>query len=273
MTNRDKTRKVNTTTPSAARQYHLRLAGGEAVPDADRDLARRFDELFPHADTCVLHLRAFLIRAVRFMTDNGIRQFLDIGSGLPTGNTHDIARDRIPDARVVYVDNDPETVDHSRDLLLRQKALTSTAIIAGDLRNPDDIFAHPAARRLINFDEPLGVLLVSVLPFVPDSVRPRKLLARLYDFLPSGSYIAMTHGSPDDADPQIQQQLAAATTLYGQTFTPVTLRSRAQFAHLFSGFELVDPGITYAPDWHPDTTVDTTDPTRPCILAAIGYKP
>ncbi|MFE9328175.1 SAM-dependent methyltransferase [Nocardia sp. NPDC052278] len=266
-------REIDSKTPSAARMYHLYLTG-EAVFDADRVFGDQVFELFPLAHTWAQHNRAFLARSVQFMANQGIQQFLDVGSGLPTGgNTHEIARQIAANARVVYVDNDLEAVTRAYELLDRANALDITAIIDADLRDPIRIFEHPDTQRLINLGDPVGLLLVSVLPFISDSSRPLEVLARLREYLPSGSYIAMTHVSVDEASPEIREQLGAAAALYDNTSDPATLRSRTQFTEFFDGFNLVDPGITYAPDWRPDVPVNTKDPARPCNFAAIGYKP
>ncbi|WP_433574219.1 SAM-dependent methyltransferase [Nocardia brasiliensis] len=266
-------REIDTQKPSAARMYHYYITG-TAIFDADRILGEKVFEQFPHAHTWAVHNRAFLARATRFMVGRGIRQFLDIGSGLPTGgNTHEVARAIAKDTRVVYVDNDLEAVGRAYQLLRAQDALNTTTIIEADLRNPEQILTHPDTRRLINEDQPVGLLLVSVLPFLPETSRPAELLARLRDHLPAGSFIAMTHVSLEDAAPDLQTRLANAAALYEQASDPVTLRSRTQFAAFFDGFELVEPGITYAPDWRPDHPVNPDDPARVCNFAAIGYKP
>ncbi|MEV6426269.1 SAM-dependent methyltransferase [Nocardia sp. NPDC051463] len=272
-TNDFESREIDPRVPSAARLYHYYLTG-EPVFDADKLFAERVFARFSHLDTWAHHNREFLGRAARFMVEQDIRQFLDIGSGLPTGgNTHDIVREFAPGAHVVYVDNDLEAVNRAHDLLLHQHALETTAIVEADLRHPDLILDHTDTRRLIDFDQPVGLLIVSVWPFVPESERPLALMARLRDRLPSGSYAAMTHVSLEDAGTEVQRQIAAAAELYDETSDPVTLRSRAQFSALFDGFELVDPGIVYAPDWRPDLAVDIDHPARPCNFAAVGYTP
>ncbi|WP_280390703.1 SAM-dependent methyltransferase [Nocardia brasiliensis] len=266
-------REIDPQRPSAARMYHYYVTGS-AIFDADRILGEQVYEQFPYAHTWALHNRAFLARATRFMVGEGIRQFLDIGSGLPTGgNTHEVARAIAEDTRVVYVDNDLEAVSRAHDLLLRQDALSTTAIVEADLRNPEQIFAHPETRRLIDPDQPVGLLLVSVLPFLSDASRPNDVLTRLRNLVPAGSFVAMTHVSLEDATAELQIRLANAAALYQQASDPVTLRNRNQFAAYFDGFELVDPGITYAPDWRPDQPPNPDDPARVCNFAAIGYKP
>ncbi|MBF6329634.1 SAM-dependent methyltransferase [Nocardia transvalensis] len=266
-------REIDASRPSAARMYHYYLSG-EAVFDVDKIFGEKIFELFPYADAWAHHNRGFLQRATRFLTDQGIRQFLDIGSGLPTvGNTHEVARAAAPESRVVYVDNDLEAVNRAHELLYQQNALDTTAIIEADLRCPDLILDHPDTRRLIDFDQPLGLLIVSVWPFVPDSDRPHELMAHLRDRLPAGSYAAMSHSSLEEASPEIKERILAITELYKETSDPVVPRTRDEFAAFFDGFELVEPGLVHAPDWRPTEPVDSQDPARPCNFAAVGYKP
>ncbi|WP_054814696.1 SAM-dependent methyltransferase [Nocardia arizonensis] len=268
-------RETDPRVPSSARIYHYYLTS-EPIFDSDAVFAERMFELVPWADEWAHHNRNFLRRAVNFMTSQGIRQFLDIGSGLPTGgNTHDVARASVPDARVVYVDLDLEAVDRAHDLLAAQNALDNTAIIEGDLRVPGHILDHPETRRLLDFSAPIGLLIVSVLPFLSNEDKPHELIARLRDSLPEGSYIALSHASMSEAPPAILDRLVEANTLYQQTADPITPRNREEFTRFFEGLDLVDPGVVFAPDWRPDEqgTVDPQDPARRCNFAAIGRKP
>ncbi|RDI64771.1 SAM-dependent methyltransferase [Nocardia pseudobrasiliensis] len=266
-------REIDAGRPSAARMYHYYLSG-EAVFDVDKVFGEQIFQIFPYADVWAHHNRGFLQRATKFMVAQGIRQFLDIGSGLPTvGNTHEVARLAAPDTRVVYVDNDLEAVTRAHELLDRQDALDSTAIIEADLRCPDLILGHADTRRLLDFDRPVGLLIISVWPFVPDSDRPYELMAQLRDRLPAGSYVAMSHASLWEASPEVKERILALTELYKQTSDPVVNRTRDEFAAFFDGFELVEPGLVHAPDWRPTESVDSQDPARPCNFAAVGYKP
>ncbi|MBH0781141.1 SAM-dependent methyltransferase [Nocardia bovistercoris] len=268
-------RETDPRVPSSARIYHYYLTS-EPVFDSDAVFAERMFEIVPWADEWAHHNRNFLRRAVSFMAEQGIRQFLDIGSGLPTGgNTHDIARAIDPKSRVVYVDLDLEAVDRAHDLLAAQDVLDTTAVIEGDLRTPQHLLDHPDTRRLLDFSEPIGLLIVSVLPFVPDEDRPGELIAHLRDQLPSGSYVALSHASMAEAPAEILDKLQEANTLYQQTSDPITSRNREEFTRLLDGFELVEPGVVFAPDWRPDEkgAVDPQDPARRCNFAAIGRKP
>lgn len=267
-------REVDTGTPTSARLYHYYLTG-EPVYRTDQIFADKVYDELPFLHTWALHNRAFLARAVRFMASQGIRQFLDIGSGLPTGgNTHEVARAIAPDARVVYVDKDLDAVARAHQLLRNENSLETTAIIEGDLNDPISIVKHPESLRLLNTDEPVGLLIVSVLPFIPDDSDPHKLVADLRDQLPSGSYFASTHVSLEDADEHTKRQVAAAAALYQATSDPVHLRDRSTFTRFFDGFTLLEPpGVTYATDWQPDHPVEETDPARPCNFAAVGRRP
>ncbi|WP_067470546.1 SAM-dependent methyltransferase [Nocardia amamiensis] len=267
-------REVDAGKPTSARLYHYYLTG-EPIYHSDQVFAEKVYDELPFLHTWALHNRAFLGRAVRFMVSQGIRQFLDIGSGLPTGgNTHEIARAIAPDARVVYVDKDLDAVARAHQLLRTEGSLDKTAIIEGDLHEPVHILEHPNAQRLLTSDEPVGLLIVSVLPFIPDDSNPHRLVAQLRDRLPVGSHFASTHVSLEDADVHTQQQVAAAASLYQATADPVQLRDRASFTRFFDGFTLYEPpGITYATDWLPDVPVDLDEPARRCNFAAVGRKP
>lgn len=266
-------REIDASRPSAARMYHYYLSG-EAIFAVDATFGERMFELCEYLDVWAHHNRGFLQRASRFMARQGVRQFLDIGSGLPTvGNTHQVTREIAPDARVVYVDNDLEAANRAHDLLINEHLLDNTAIIEADLRYPDLIVDHPEAQRLIDFDEPLGLMIVSVWPFVPDSDQPHELMTRLLARLASGSYVAMTHVSVEEASAEAKQKIAAVADSYAETSDPITMRGRKDFAAFYVGLEIVEPGVVYATDWRPDQRVDTDDPARPCNFAAVGYKP
>jgi hypothetical protein len=273
-TNDFRAREVDAGTPTSARLYHYYLTG-EPVYRSDQVFADKVYDELPFLHALAMHSRAFLVRAVRFMVSRGIRQFLDIGSGLPTGgNTHQIARATAPQTRVVYVDKDLDAVARAHHLLQTEHCLDTTAIIEGDLHDPGHILEHPDSRRLLATDEPVGLLIVSVLPFIPDDNNPHRLVAELRDHLPAGSYFAGTHVSLEDADQPTKQQVAAAAALYQDTADPVHLRDRAAFTRFFDGFTLHEPpGVTYATDWQPDTPVDLADPARRCNFAAVGRKP
>ncbi|MFI1919608.1 SAM-dependent methyltransferase [Nocardia sp. NPDC020380] len=266
-------RPLDTHKPSSARIYH-HMVTGEVIFESDLPFIQRLYDEIPFYPMWARHNRQFLARAVRYMAGNGIRQFLDIGAGLPTGgSTHEVAGEIIPQARVVYVDNDEEAINRARELLQRNQLLDTTAMIDADLREPERILDHPDTRRLIDFSKPVGLLLVSVLPWIPDASQPAALIATLRDAVAPGSHIAMTHVSLQDAGPEIKKQVAAGAAIFADASTPVTLRTRQQFETFFDGWKLVEPGITYATDWHPDQPLDNDDYARPCNFAALGNLP
>ena len=188
----DWTTTINTGVPNPARIYDYLLGGKDNFP-ADRQVAEQLLAIAPVARDVVEDNRAFLRRAVRVLTrEAGIRQFIDLGSGLPTqGNVHEIAQAIAPDARVVYVDNDAMVVTHSRALL----AGNNTVAIQADLREPDRILGHPEVRELIDFHQPIALLLMAILHFIPDDEDPLGIVARFRDALPTGSYLAISHGT------------------------------------------------------------------------------
>jgi hypothetical protein len=200
--------------------------------------------------------RAFLRRAVRYLTrEAGIRQFIDLGSGLPTqGNVHEIAQAVAPDARVVYVDNDAMVVTHSRALL----AGNNTVAIKADLREPDGILEHPEVRELIDFSQPVALLLMAILHFIPDDEDPFGIVARFRDALPAGSYLALSHGTRDipartDMSPEAMAEMGTKVErLYQLTTASLVTRTRAQVERFFDGFDLLDPGLVEIQLWRPD---------------------
>ena len=247
--------KVNTAVPNPARIYDYLLDGKDNYP-ADREVAEQVMAIAPVAREAVRDNRAFLRRAVRFLAaDAGVRQFIDLGSGLPTqGNVHEIAQATAPDARVVYVDNDAMVVTHSRALLAGDGSLA----IQADLRDPDAVLKEPEVGELIDLDRPVALLLLAILHFVPDEQDPAGIVARYRDALPPGSWLALSHGTRDipvraDLSPEEMVEMGAKVErLYQQTTASIVTRSRAQVERFFDGFELVDPGLVEIQRWRPD---------------------
>jgi len=229
--------------------YDYYLGGIHNFP-ADQEAAKAVIERAPLIRASVRANRAFLRRAVRYLTSVGIRQFLDIGSGIPTeGNVHEIAQDAIPDARVVYVDIDPEAVSESLELLEGNQWATA---IRADARDPRSILDHPQTRKLLDFDQPVAVLLVAVLHFVENTDEAREIVATFRDALAPGSYLVLAHSTVDELvfDPAM---LKRTLDIYRrQTATPLTTRTRGEVLSLFEGFELVEPGLTWQTLWRPD---------------------
>ena len=251
----DWTIMVNTGVPNPARIYDYLLDGKDNFP-ADRDVAEQLLAIAPVARDVVEDNRAFLRRAVRLLAgEAGIRQFIDLGSGLPTqGNVHEIAQAVAPDARVVYVDNDPMVVTHSRALL----AGDNTAAIRADLREPDVLLGHAELRELIDFDQPIALLLMAILHFFDDDEDPYGTVARFRDALPAGSYLAISHGTRDipersDLSPAAMAEMGAKVErLYQLTTASLVTRTRAQVERFFAGFDLLDPGVVEIQLWRPD---------------------
>ncbi|HEV2781725.1 MAG TPA: SAM-dependent methyltransferase [Actinophytocola sp.] len=253
--------------PNAARIYDYYL-GGACNFEHDRDFAQKFLALMPDAELAARRNRAFLRRAVRFCVNAGIRQFLDLGSGIPTvGNVHEIAQEMAPESRIVYVDNEPVAVAHSELIL---EGNENAAIVQADLCDPDTILNSESTRRLLNFDEPMALLIVSVLHFVPDSAGPRAAIARYLDAMASGSYLVLSHGTSHGRDRPPREAAAG----YERTTTPGVDRGRQEILSLMAGTELVEPGLVWTPQWRPDNPEDAHDhPERSLVLAGVGRKP
>ncbi len=258
---------IDVSQPSAARIYDYALGGLHNFA-VDREVARHMFAAMPDLPLMMQANRAFLRRAVQYLLGAGTHQFLDIGSGIPTvGNVHEIAQPVAPDTRVMYVDIDPVAVAHSRAILVDNKLARA---IQEDLRRPDHILAHQQVRDLLDFDQPIGLLLVAVMQFIPDEDKPASIVARLRDALAPGSYVVISQPTNDG-------QFEDATVV-GQIVerlpTPFKYATRATFERLFDGWELVEPGVVWAPQWHPDSPDDVdSDPARSCLYVGMGRKP
>jgi hypothetical protein len=241
-------RNVDPHVPSAARMYDYFLGGSHNF-EADRQAADKVIEAMPDAPLIARVNRAFLGRAVRYLVGRGVRQFLDIGSGVPTvGNVHEIAQGLDADARVVYVDVDPVAITHARQMLEHDER--ATAIVA-DLRDPDDLLAlldHPHRRAVLDLTRPVGLLMVSMLHFVPGEVAYDGVDA-LRKVLAPGSYLAVSHPVTEAVDQRTADDVEA---VYRRTTTPGGLRTRAEVERFFDGFALVPPGLVWVPEWQPD---------------------
>jgi hypothetical protein len=259
--------EVDTKRANVARVYDY-LVGGSHNFLADQDLARSIVAVEPNARAGALANRAFLGRAVRFLSQAGIGQFLDIGSGIPTeGNVHEVAQQANPDARVAYADIDPVAVAHSRAILAGNPR---AGVIQADLREPGKILADPGLRPLIDLGQPAGLLLVMVLHFLTDAEDPWGVVATLRDALAPGSYLVLGHAT-DESRPTVAQ---AAETVYNRSVsTGIHMRSRADILRFFDGFDLVDPGLVYIPQWRPDAPGDVpADPAKFWVLVGVGRK-
>jgi SAM-dependent methyltransferase len=246
-----------------ARMYDYALGGSHNFA-VDREMVERIEKMMPGSSLIAHANRAFLHRAVRFCLDAGIRQFLDIGAGIPTvGSVHEVAQAVAPDTRVVYVDHDRVAVAHSQAIL---KDNPYARAVPGDARRPADILAHPEVSGLFDLSRPVGVLLVAVLHFVADEDDPAAVVAWLHDRLAPGSCLVLSHGCPEhhaEVAERVQQ-------VYRHTTNALWLRTRPKIERLFDGFELVEPGLTWVTAWRPD---GTDEPERREMLAGVGRKP
>ena len=250
--------------PSVARVYDYYLGGSHNFA-ADRQMARQAIELWPELPLIMQANRAFLRRSVRYLVSQGITQFLDIGSGIPTeGNVHEVAQVASPETRVVYVDIDPVAVAHSREILAGDDRAD---IVQADLREVAAIFDDPRTKRLIDPTQPLGLLMVAILHFIPNQADALSIVAQYRKMMVPGSHIAVTHashaGRPDQVGP--------LTKLYRRTAGPLTMRSPREIEALLDTFDLVPPGVVFLPLWRPDSPADVDDhPERSSGYAAVG---
>lgn len=256
---------IDTSTPSVARMYDYYLDGKNNFR-VDREAVDRVADAMPEIRQLARENRAFLRRAVRHMARQGVRQFIDIGAGLPTaGNTHEIAQEVAPDTRVVYVDNDPVVLVHGRALLATDD---NTAVATADMRDPASVLGHSETTKLIDFNEPVGVLLIAMPHFLTLEERP-KVMGRLRDALPSGSHLAATHVTRDDRPLAVVEQIEA---VYANTPMPIYFRERDEIAGFFDGFELVEPGLVTIDAWRPDPADPAPEATF-WLYGGVGRKP
>ena len=260
---------INTDVAHPARVYDYWLGGKDNFP-ADRALAEMMIQAIPNMRGLAAANRSFLRRAVRYLAvEAGVRQFLDIGTGIPTSpNVHEVAQEAAPDARVVYVDNDPIVLAHARALLTSQAA-GETAFIMADLREPKSILDHPTLAATLDLSQPVAVMLVAVLMYFRDTDDPNpfEMVATVMEPMPSGSYLAVTHPTPD-FNPEETARAVAAAEAAGITLVP---RGQAEIARFFSGLDVVDPGVTPVLSWRPDEP--PADPRSAYYWAGIARKP
>ena len=261
---------LDTSRPHPARVYDY-LLGGKSNFAADRALAQKMLQETPGLRIAARENRAFLGRAVQYLAgEAGVRQFLDIGTGLPTtGNVHEVAQRIAPESRVVYADNDPMVLAHARALLTSAPE-GRTAYIHADLRDPAAILSHPDTRALLDFGQPIALMLVAILHFTPDEFKPAEIIATLVDALPAGSYLVATHLTTEH-DP-------VATSAGQQTMREAGMamqkRDSDVFAGLaFSGLELVPPGVVLASEWRPDGPGPRPQPSEVNCYAGVARKP
>jgi hypothetical protein len=269
--------------PSVARVYDYYL-GGTANWAIDREFGDRALGMFPLLRPIAMANRLFLHRAVRHLVGLGVRQFVDIGSGVPTmGNTHQVADEVAPDSRVVYIDHEPVAVAHSQVLLDQNGDPHRHAVVNADLRNPDRLWQRVIETGVIDMDEPIALLFIAVLHVLQSDadgvdITPRAM-ARYRELLPAGSYLAISHGTADGVPEDIAEQLAELKRMYDASSSPVLWRPRDEIRQYFGGFELVPPGMSWSQSWHPEETgpnspvIEFDQPNQAVIWAGVGRKP
>ncbi|WP_149179675.1 SAM-dependent methyltransferase [Streptomyces sp. TRM49041] len=259
---------IDLSVPSVSRIYDYYLGGSHNF-EVDREAARKAMEFIPGLPKIMQANRAFMRRAVHHAVTEGVTQFLDIGSGIPTfGNVHEVAQQASPDARVVYVDHDPVAVAHSRSVL---DGNDRADIVAADLRKPQDILRSPEVSRLLDLDRPVALLLVAVLHFLEDSDEPHRAVAELRDAMAPGSLLILTHASFEGM-PVPQERAGGTVGVYRDIRNPLVMRSRDEVTRFFDGYEMVDPGLVSMPRWRPDTPPEQEDPYAFSGFAGVGRK-
>ena len=258
------TPRIDTTRPHPARRYDYWL-GGKDNFQADRDAGDAIAEVFPSIRTAARENRAFMQRAVRFLaTEAGIRQFLDIGTGLPTANNvHDVAQRIAPESRIVYVDNDPLVLTHARALLTSSDE-GATAYIDADVRDPKKILADDT----LDFSQPMALLLVAILHFIEDAEDPWGIVNQLVAALPSGSFLVLSHATFDPLDAETIGAMNAVNAGIKPTFTP---RTHSAVSRFFEGLDVLEPGIVSVSDWRPETD-DRPTPEEATGYGAVAFK-
>jgi hypothetical protein len=257
---------VDQQTPSPARRWNYWL-GGKDHFQVDRDSGDRIAHAFPAIRVAAQQGRAFHGRAIRYLTrEAGIRQFIDIGTGLPApGNTHEVAQAIAPDSKVVYVDNDPMVLAHARALMIGG----TTTYLNGDLRDPAAILTAEELRSTIDLSRPVGILLIAVLHFIPDDVRAREVVRELMAAAAPGSYLVATNSTKDFVEPQVAARYDA---LLAAGHVDAWPRDKDVFGGFFDGLELIDPGVVAISDWRPERDERPT-PAEVSMYGAVGVKP
>ncbi|MFC0598638.1 SAM-dependent methyltransferase [Streptomyces palmae] len=247
--------QIDTSKPHPARMYDYFLDGRDNY-EVDRIAAERVLAEVPDIRPTARANRAFLGRAVRYAVRSGIRQIIDIGTGIPTSpNTHEVAHAEDPRVRVAYVDNDPIVATHAG---ARLTSAPNTGFALGDVRKPQDILDTPAVRDMIDLDQPVALLLVAVLHFVSDDEDPRGIVATLRDALPSGSHLVLSHATADFHPGGFPETVRA----YRNSTASMNVREHAEISTYFEGFELLDPGLVQVPLWRPDGPVPSPEELR-----------
>jgi S-adenosyl methyltransferase len=257
--------------PNVARMNDY-LLGGKDNFAADRAAAEKALEVAPELLALMREWRKFIRRVVRFLAESGIRQFIDVGTGLPAEeNIHEIAQATAPGARVAYVDNDPVVSAHAQALLEDNEL---TVGVRADIREPREIMAHPRVRKLIDVDQPVAILLLTVLHRIPDDDVAKRIVAEFKETIVPGSYVAIQH-AVSDIRPEVTKTLASLyqdkEAIRGARRAHNT-RTKAQIEALFDGLEVVEPGVVYLPRWRPDLGHTRTNPESIWLVGGVGRK-
>ena len=244
--------------------YYL---GGKENYASDRAAVAKLIEMAPAVPVFARLNRAFLLRAVRFAASQGVSQFLDVGAGLPTQESvHEVARAVNPAARIAYADDDPVVAAHSRALL---GSTPDVAFAVGDIRDPASLLGDPEITGLLDFSQPVCVLLLAILHFVTDAEEPARLVAAIWDALAPGSYVILSHGTAHGAPPQVAARSGEASRVYDNATSRITYRDPAQVSQFLGGFSLVEPGLVHVSQWRPPAPVPYEFDG---FLAAVGRK-
>ncbi|WP_329427594.1 SAM-dependent methyltransferase [Streptosporangium sp. NBC_01495] len=257
---------IDPSIPSVARMYDYYLGGKDNFA-SDREAAEQFIRIVPGIREMARDNRAFLSRAVELLARQGVRQFLDIGSGLPTrDNVHQVAQRVAPESRVVYVDNDPIVLVHGR-ALLEDNAFTS--VVQADMREPEKLLTHPQVESAIDFTRPVAVLMVSMLHFIPDDALVARIMSEIRQRLVPGGHLVITHAFEAEVSAEVRE---AGQKVYRSTSAgALTSRGPEQLAELLSGMDLLEPGVVPVEAWRPEYDEDVTvDFTKPGILGVVG---
>jgi hypothetical protein len=255
--------------PSVARMYDYFLGGAHNFA-IDRQAADQVVAACLEFPLAMRANRGFLRRAVRYLLAEGVEQFLDVGSGIPTvGNVHEVAQRVNTAARVVYVDMDPVAVAHSKSIL---QGNAQTAIVEADARYPEQFLRHPDAQRLLDFEQPVSLVLVAMLHFVTKDEEAYGLVQRMLDALPSGSYLVLSHGTTEGVPAEVCSRLEHISR---GTSNPMVMRTRAAVERFFGGLLLVEPGVVYTPLWRPEGLDDLLleQPELSLALVGVARKP
>ncbi|MEV7964387.1 SAM-dependent methyltransferase [Sphaerisporangium sp. NPDC088356] len=259
---------VDPFTPSVARIYDYYLGGKDNFA-SDREAAEKIIEILPNVRDVARENREFLVRTVTYLSEQGVRQFLDIGAGLPTQrNVHQVAQELAPESRIVYVDNDPIVLTHARALLAENDRVV---VVGADMRGSQALLDHPDVRAHLDFSQPVAILMLGVLHFVPDDDEATKIVATFRSALGPGGHLVISHGSIGDLS---EDKGAEGQKVFSRTSAPgVTSRSPGQVLAFFDGLDLVDPGVVPLRDWRPEMGFSIVKEGEAGAVGGVGRLP